>query len=69
MNRDVIKAGVLVLLVVVAFVVGYLQDKPADDIYIKEWQAPNGIDRCYVAYYADGRRADIACVEAGGKGD
>lgn len=69
MNRDIVKAGVLVFLVVAAFVAGALRSGPADDIYIKEWTAPNGLDRCYVAYYGDGRRADIACVEVGGGGD
>lgn len=40
-----------------------------DDIQIKEWTAPNKVDRCYVAYWPSGGRADIACVATGGPGD
>ena len=63
---DTFSLWVVVFVIAISILIGavlgkhFVTNEP--DIQVTEWQAPNGLDRCYVA--RDGRgHFDLACVE------
>ena len=64
--------AVVALALIVGMIIGVGAIAPViirEPVRIEPWTSPNKADRCYVAYYADGRRADIACIAIDRKGD